>query len=160
MAIRDEVGLAAVPIRLITNGSLADRPYVQTALRSLAAAGGEVWFKLDRVTSAETAVINGVRQSPERVLHALDKCAKLVPTWLQTCWFAMDGLPPSREAEDAYCAFLARVATLVRGVHLYGLARPSLQPGAVRISRVCETQLLAFAERIEKTTGVKVIVSP
>ena len=152
--------LPQLKVRVITNGSFLHRAGVAAGLSRIAAVGGEVWFKLDRVTSAETALINGVRQSPERVLHALGKCAKLVPTWLQTCWFAVDGLPPSREAEDAYCAFLARVATLVRGVHLYGLARPSLQPGAVRISLVSETQLLAFAERIEKTTGVKVIVSP
>jgi hypothetical protein len=74
------------------------------------------------------------------------------PTWLQTCWFALDGALPSRQDEDDYIGF---VSTLLRdghkpqGVLLYSLARPSLQPEAPRLSALSETQLLGFAKRIE-----------
>ncbi len=35
---------------LITNGSLIDRPGVQSGLRRMSELNGEVWFKLDSVT--------------------------------------------------------------------------------------------------------------
>ena len=46
------------------------------------------------------------------------------------------------------------------GVRLYGLARPSLQPGAGRLSRMSETELAAFAAQITQETGLAVTVSP
>src|SRR5574343_535906 len=44
-------------VRLITNGSLLYRTNVQQGLRELAAAGGEVWFKIDRARDDEVAEI-------------------------------------------------------------------------------------------------------
>jgi hypothetical protein len=103
VAIRDEAGLAAVPIRLITNGSLVDRPYVQTALRSLAAAGGEVWFKLDGGRAEDIARINGVdlARGPRPPAGAV---RSLCPTWVQTCMFRWDDEAPSEAMIDAYLA--------------------------------------------------------
>jgi hypothetical protein len=48
----------------------------------------------------------------------------------------------------------------VVGVHLYGLARPSLQPAAGRLQRLSAEALGAFAERIQKETGIRVNVAP
>ena len=53
--------------------------------------------------------------------------------WLQTCWFALDGEPPSVQDEDDYLNFLRgllRDGIKPQGVLLYTLARPSLQPEA------------------------------
>ncbi len=160
VAIRDEVGLAAVPIRLITNGSLADRPYVQTALRSLAAAGGEVWFKLDGGRAEDIARINGVDLAPEAHARRLALCASLCPTWVQTCMFRWDGAPPSDAMIAAYLAILDSAdTTALKGVHLYGLARPSLQPEASHLQRLSPDELEQIARRI-KEKGLTVVVSP
>ncbi len=160
VAIRDEVGLAAVPIRLITNGSLADRPYVQTALRSLAAAGGEVWFKLDGGRAEDIARINGVDLAPEAHARRLALCASLCPTWVQTCMFRWDGAPPSDAMIAAYLATLDSAGTTaLKGVHLYGLARPSLQPEASHLQRLSPDELEQIARRI-KEKGLTVVVSP
>jgi wyosine [tRNA(Phe)-imidazoG37] synthetase (radical SAM superfamily) len=160
VAIRDELGLAAIPIRLITNGSLADRPYVQTALRSLAAAGGEVWFKLDGGRAEDIARINGVDLAPAAHARRLALCASLCPTWVQTCMFRWDGEPPSDAMIAAYLATLdsAGIAAL-KGVHLYGLARPSLQPEASHLQRLSPDELEQIARRI-KDKGLTVVVSP
>ena len=80
VAIRDTAGLGEVPIRLITNGSLVDRPAVQAALKALATAGGEVWFKLDAGTEADIARINGVDIKPQAHARRLALCASLCPT--------------------------------------------------------------------------------
>jgi wyosine [tRNA(Phe)-imidazoG37] synthetase (radical SAM superfamily) len=154
-------GLAGrLPLRLITNGSLMHRPAVQAGVAALGRAGGEVWFKLDRADRAATRIVNGRELDPERMARHLGACARLAPTWVQTCWFALDGKPPGAAAEQAYCDLLRPLAGQVAGVHLYGLARPSQQPGAERLSALPVGDLDAFAARIQKETGLRVVVSP
>jgi wyosine [tRNA(Phe)-imidazoG37] synthetase (radical SAM superfamily) len=149
-----------LPPRLITNGSLLHRRDVQTGLRRLGELGGEVWFKLDRATAAEILEINGVPGMPDRISRALETSAGLVRTWVQTCWFALDGAVPSSESVMAYCDILRPLAPKLAGVHLYGLARPSMQPAARRLSALSADEMQGFAQRIEIETGLKVIVSP
>lgn len=147
-------------VRLITNGSLMHRAEVQSGIQRLAELGGEVWFKLDRASASEIAEINGVPGLPEKVAKNLEICAGLAPSWVQTCWFALDGIAPSAESRMAYCDFLRPLARKLAGVHLYGLARPSLQPAAPGLSALPVADLAAFGEQIEKETGIRVNVSP
>ncbi len=156
-----EVGLIGkVPVRLITNGSLMHRAEVQQGILALAEMGGEVWFKIDRALADEVAEINGVQQSPEKAARHLAICCELAPTWVQTCWFALDGQEPSVASRQAYCDLLRPLAGQIAGVHLYGLARPSMQPQAPRLGRLSAERLQAFAAQIEKETGIRVSVSP
>ncbi len=150
----------SVPVRLITNGSLLHRPAVQNGIRQLGELGGEVWYKLDRATAGEAAEINGVAWVPEKAVRNLESCAALAPTWVQTCWFALDGQAPSAASADAYCRLLQPLAEKLAGVHLYGLARPSMQPAAPRLTALPVETLQQFAAQIEKNTGLRVIVSP
>lgn len=160
LAIRDAAGLADVPVRLITNGSLVRRASVQEGLRRLAAGGGEVWFKVDGGRREDIARINGVDLEPASVSRALALCAELCPTWVQTCMFVWDGKAPDEAAIDAYldCIAAAGVETL-QGVLLYGVARTSMQPEAPRVSPLDAAALTAIAERI-KEKGLTVRVSP
>ena len=153
-------GLAAsVKIRLITNGSLLHRPAVREGIAAIGAAGGEIWFKVDRAgPAAET--VNGVPLEMGKVLRNLRTCAGLATTWVQTCWFALDGVPPNAGERDAYCAFIGQVADVIAGIHLYGLARPSMQPAASRLGRLSAEELQSFADEIQKKTGVGALVSP
>lgn len=153
-------GLGTLVLRLITNGSLMHRPEVAAGVRRIGELGGEVWFKLDRADAAAIAEINGVPLTPEKVAGNLAHCAALAPTWVQTCWFALDGQGPDAAARAAYCDLLAPLAGCLAGVHLYGLARPSMQPAAPRLTRLSAEELVAFAGEIEKKTGIRVLVSP
>ena len=146
---------------LITNGSLADRPRVQDGLKKMAALNGEVWFKFDSATSAGMRAINQTRISPDKQFERLDTTARLCPTWLQTCVFARDGMPPSAAEQDAYLAAVARIRQQqipVQGVLLYGLARPSMQPQASRLSTLPAEWLDAFAGKI-RAAGLPVKAS-
>jgi wyosine [tRNA(Phe)-imidazoG37] synthetase (radical SAM superfamily) len=160
IAIRNEAGLADVPIRLITNGSLVDRSYVQAALKCLAAAGGEVWFKFDAGTAADIERINGIDVHPETHARRLALCASLCPTWVQTCMFRWDGELPSSEQVGAYIGMLelAGLAAL-KGVYLYGVARPSFQPEAVHLQQLTVDELDSLACRLREK-GLAVTVSP
>ena len=160
-SVLQRYGLAGkLPVRLITNGSMLHRPGVQEGIRVLGELGGEVWFKVDRASATEVAAINGVPLEAEKVLRNLAQCAGLAPTWVQTCWFALDGQAPDAAARDAYCALLEPLAASLVGVHLYGLARPSLQPAAPRLTRLAANELETFAAEIRKKTGIRVVVSP
>jgi hypothetical protein len=147
-------------VRLITNGSLLHRPEVQRGIRHLAELGGEVWFKLDRAVPDEMTEINGVPGLPDKVAKNLALCASLAPTWVQTCWFALDGSAPSVASRMAYCDLLRPLVGKLAGVHLYGLARPSLQAAAPRLSALAVEDLSDFAMLIENETGIRVLVSP
>lgn len=158
--LRAERLLHRLPLRLITNGSLVARPAVAEGLRRLADAGGEVWFKLDRATVAGTLAINGVRRAPARALADLLRCAALVPTWVQTCWFAGENGVPDAAETAAYLDLLRRAGGAVRGVYLYGLARPSMQPGGEKLRRLDGAELELLAQRIRDETALAVSVSP
>ncbi len=153
--------LSAPPrIRLITNGSLLDREDVQAGIAQIGLQGGEVWFKVDAVDPAQMKQINGVGYEPATVLRRLKRCGELCETWVQTCWFALDGQPAMAAEQDAYLDFLMAARDFVAGVHLYGLARPSLQTEASRLSALPAGQLEHLAVRIRQKTGLTVQVSP
>jgi len=154
--------LDQIKLVLITNGSLANRPYVRDGLKQMAKLNGEVWFKLDSATPAGMRAINQTRISPEKHYARLAIAAELCPTWLQTCVFAMDGVPPSEEEQQAYLALVRRIKSdgiPLKGVQLYGLARPSMQAQAPRLSALPGAWLDAYAERI-RDAGLEVKVSP
>jgi wyosine [tRNA(Phe)-imidazoG37] synthetase (radical SAM superfamily) len=152
--VRRETGLPeTVKTVLITNGSLLYRSEVQQGLREMAKLNGEVWFKLDRASAEGMQRINDTRTDMNKVRANLIAAIASCPTWLQTCWFALDGEAPSRQDEEDYLDFLAallRDGHRPQGVLLYGLARPSQQPEATRLSALPAESLHDFAERIGK----------
>lgn len=151
--------LDSVKLRLITNGSLMHRPAVRQGVALIGAFGGEVWFKADRATEEGMALVNGVRMAPDRVRDSLLSCAGLAPTWIQSCFFAIDGQAPDEKELLAYLDLVSAVGGKIKGVHLYGLARPSMQPGAKRLSALAPESLSSLAQRIA-ALGVKVVLNP
>lgn len=157
--LKDFKLLPAIKLRLITNGSLLHRPGVKTGIRRIGEVGGEIWFKVDRATESGIEAVNKIALDPAKMLANLNVCADLAPTWLQTCWFSLDGKTPDKSEQVAYLDLLGKIGTKIKGVHLYGLARPSLQPEANRLGRLTHEQLAAFAARIA-ATGIKVSLNP
>jgi wyosine [tRNA(Phe)-imidazoG37] synthetase (radical SAM superfamily) len=154
--------LGGTNLVLITNGSLTRRKNVQEGLARWSQLGGEAWFKLDSATREGLLAINGICRSPAGVALDLAACAATCPTWIQTCLFALDESVPSNGEQRAYLDFLRerlRESVALRGVLLYGLARPSLQPGADRLSRLPEDWMEEFAARIREL-GLTVRVHP
>jgi len=157
--LRDFGLLGSIKLRLITNGSLMDKPQILESMRHLAKCNGEVWFKVDAGTKAGMARINDVTLNPQSHIERLENCAKACPTFIQTCMFALDGAPPSEQDIADYLELISQVKDVIQGVHLYGLARLSLQPEASRLSRLSPEWLDAMAQRIRQL-GVTVHVSP
>lgn len=148
-----------VKLRLITNGSLMHRPAVRSGIARIGLQQGEVWFKIDRGSAEGISMVNRISLEPLKARSNLELCCSLAPTWVQTCWFMLDGRAPDNDEEEAYLDLLRPVTKKIRGVHLYGLARPSLQPDAPRLGRLPPTHLAAFAARIA-SLGTEVNLSP
>ncbi len=141
-----------VKFRLITNGSYLHKPKVQAGLKLMSKFNGEVWVKVDSVTAEGIERINGVTASPELLFKQVKQAASLCPTWIQTCMFAWDGSEPSDAEINAYLAFLQRVqaeAVPVRGVLLYGLARPSMQIEAEHLGALTSEWMQSMVQQIE-----------
>lgn len=153
--------LGHIKLVLITNGSLMHRAGVRDSLRAMAAMNGEVWFKFDRATRAGMRLVNDTEADPERHYQRLKTVATLCPTWIQACMFALDGTPPDDAELDAWLAMLARARhdrLPLRGVLLYGLARPSMQHEAKRLAPLPAAWLERLAERV-RALGWEVRVS-
>lgn len=133
---------------LITNGSMVNRVHVKKGLKKLAKMNGEVWFKIDSAIPTGIATINKIRGSNISTLKRLKVSAELCPTWIQTCVFSYKNKPPSKAETDAYINLLKATVSrdiAVKGVLLYGVERPSLQPEAKVIEKLPESWLQEFA---------------
>jgi wyosine [tRNA(Phe)-imidazoG37] synthetase (radical SAM superfamily) len=151
--------LGKIKIRLITNGSMMDKPSVLNSVRHLAQCNGEVWFKLDAGTKEGIMRINDVNLNPQNHMQRLRNCAQACPTFIQTCMFALDDHPPSESEISAYLALVSQVKEDIQGVHLYGIARPSMQAEAKRLGHLSAEWLEAMAQRI-RALAVTVQISP
>jgi wyosine [tRNA(Phe)-imidazoG37] synthetase (radical SAM superfamily) len=144
--------LGKIKLVLITNGSLAGKPGVRRALSRMAQLNGEVWFKFDRATPDGMRAVNHSKTDPESHYQRLKTVAALCPTWIQTCMFMRDNAPPAELEIAAWLAMLSRARAEhlpLRGVLLYGLARPSTQIEAPRLQALPEPWLNTLARRVE-----------
>ncbi|MDX8380169.1 MAG: radical SAM protein [Gallionella sp.] len=151
----------AVKTVLISNGSLLYRDDVQLGLRQMSEIAGEVWFKLDRASAAGMLRVNDTHARLDKVRENLIASIAACPTWLQTCWFALDGEPPSVQDEEDYLEFVAgllRDGHPLQGILLYGLARPSFQLEAPRLSALPAAVIQNFSDRLA-SLGLPVKVS-
>ncbi len=159
---KDFAALKPIKLVLITNGSLISRPSVQAGLQRMAQLNGEVWFKFDRALAGERQRVNNTRLSLKKIRNHVQIAASLCPTWLQTCVFQINGEPPDEAEVHAYLQFIKDLkaeGVPLKGVLLYGIARPSLQPEASHLSCVSEDWLAAYGEKI-KALGLAVRLNP
>jgi wyosine [tRNA(Phe)-imidazoG37] synthetase (radical SAM superfamily) len=148
-----------IAVRLITNGSLIDKPHVQQGLELLNQVAGEIWFKLDAGSREGILRINGVDLDPAGIVRRLREAGQRCTTWVQTCCFACDGFAPNDEEINTWLGLLEQARENLAGVHLYSLARPSLQIEAPRLARLPREWLEMLAERVRKI-GLRVRISP
>ena len=140
--------LHKIKIRLITNGSLMHEASVLKSIEMLEEINGEVWFKVDAATEETIKTVNQVNLKPNQILERLLNTANICPTFVQTCIFMIDGKSPDEKNIDAYIELINKAKKNIKGVHLYGLARPSLQPRAKHLGRISEEELQNIAKKL------------
>ncbi|VFQ45863.1 radical SAM protein [Desulfoluna butyratoxydans] len=150
----DTLGFTDVPVVVITNGTFIHRPWGQRALTRLAAAGGEVWIKLDAGDQETMSRINSTLFSLEKLEENIFDASRILPVTLQSMFMKRWGRPPATEAVDSYIACLKRLSqagAAIEGVQVYTVAR---QPRLSHVTALDAPSLEAIASRIRTETGL------
>ena len=132
-----------VPLRLLTNATLFDRPRVRAAL----ACFDELWCKLDAGTEPYFHRVDGTRLPFRKVLDNLLALARERPIVIQAMFVAMDGVGP---VEDEVAAWVDRLREITAGggrierVQVYTVAR---RPADARVAPLPDARLEEIAAR-------------
>jgi wyosine [tRNA(Phe)-imidazoG37] synthetase (radical SAM superfamily) len=141
--LRDRRGLS-VPLRLLTNATLLDRPRVRASLPLF----DDLWCKLDAGTEAYFQMVDATRFSFRKILDNLAATARERPIVIQSMFLTWEGLGP---AEAEVLAYVERLRGIVEGggridlVQIYTVARP---PADARVGPLAEGPLSRIADRV------------
>jgi len=154
-AARDVLDRSAldIPLRLLTNATMLDRPRVRAAL----AYFDELWCKLDAGTEEHFHRVDGTRLPFRRILDNLLAVARERPIVIQGMFVAMDGAEPPDAEIEAYADRLREL--MERGgridrVQVYTVAR---RPADARVEALRDERLERIAERV-RAEGLRVEV--
>jgi histidinol dehydrogenase len=126
--IRSET-VPAAELVLITNGGGLLEPEIFTLLRDAVSSFNlNIWLKLDAGTPGWYAKINRSDIPFDTLIERIREFAALVPVTIQTMLCALDGSPPPLKEALAWEQTIVELAAAanLRGIQLYGKARPSL----------------------------------
>lgn len=155
-AARDVLDRSAlgVPLRLLTNATLFDRPRVRRALPLF----DGLWCKLDAGTEAYFHQVDGTRMPFRKVLGNLLAVARERPIVIQAMFLTLDGEgPPEAEIE----AWAGRLREILDGggridlVQVYTVAR---RPADPRVKALSDARLERIAARV-RAEGLRADVS-
>ena len=139
----DRSGLG-VPLRLLTNATMLDRPRVRETLPAF----DELWCKLDAGTEEYFRVVDRTRFSFKKILENLLITAKERPIVIQSMFLSLDGVGPDEAEINAY---LGRLRDIVAGggtidlVQVYTVAR---RPADARVGALADDRLQQIADRV------------
>ncbi len=136
--VRDHHGLDHVPITVLTNATLLQRPAVRAGLEALDAAGGQLWAKLDAGTEAWFQRVDGTSFPFSRVLRNLLEAAQVRPIVIQSMWHAFGDEVPSQAERDAWGRRLEAIVAgggRIAEVQVYTVARAPADPSVRALSR-------------------------
>jgi len=115
---------------VITNGTglLDEERFELLRLAALKDKGLRIWLKLDAGTPAWYKAMNRSSVSYELLMEKIRAFVKCAPLALQTMICAINGNPPPANEERAWVTLVAELASTtdkLRGVQIYGKARPA-----------------------------------
>ena len=147
--ILDRRGLE-IPLRLITNATMFDRPRVRAALRLF----DELWCKLDAGTEEYFHLVDGTRLPFAKVLANLGDVARERPIVIQSMLMRYAGGEPSEAEIDAYVGRLRDIVAsggCIDLVQIYTVAR---QPSDRRCEPLPAHALEAIAAKV-RASGLR-----
>ena len=151
--VLDRSGLG-VPLRLLTNATMFDRPRVRRALSLFDA----LWCKLDAGTEAYFHEVDGTRMPFRKVLDNLLAVARERPIVIQGMFLALDGQGPGEAEIEAWAGRLREILDgggRIDLVQVYTVAR---RPAEARVSALSDERLQQIAARA-RAEGLKVEVT-
>jgi wyosine [tRNA(Phe)-imidazoG37] synthetase (radical SAM superfamily) len=116
-----------IPLRLITNATMFDRPRVREALRHF----DELWCKLDAGTEEQFRIVDGTRLPFPKILANLRALATERTIVIQSLFMRFAGAEPPNAEIDAYVERLREIRDAggrISLVQVYTVARKPKDP--------------------------------
>jgi wyosine [tRNA(Phe)-imidazoG37] synthetase (radical SAM superfamily) len=149
---REAAGLSGVPVILITNGSGLGRTEMREAHDLFAGRGGHFWIKLDAGTEPFYRAVCRTTVPFERVLANLADAARRHPVVVQSMFFQSVALgaptPVEIEAWTGRLEGVVRDGGSLAGVHVYTVARETMETGVHPISAEALEEIARAARRV------------
>jgi wyosine [tRNA(Phe)-imidazoG37] synthetase (radical SAM superfamily) len=148
--IKKEEGFPDLPLNLLTNATLIDRPRVKEALRLIDEDGGALWLKLDAGTEGYYKMIERTTIPFARVLENILEAARLRPVVVQSLFMRTHGEPPPAAEVAAYCERLKEILDgggAIRLVQVYTVARP---PAEIWVTPLGDAEVDAIAAEVRR----------
>jgi len=152
--VRENLGLDAVKLILITNAACLDRPRVQRGIAQMQAGAHEIWAKLDAGTDEAYQAVNRTHVPMARILRNITQTARLCPLYIQSLFLRRWGEPPIESEIRAYAERLNKIQARggkILGVQLYTIARPAPTVWATALS---DDELNRIAALVKDLTGL------
>ena len=148
-----------IPLRLITNGSFFHRPVVQKAVSEMGQTNAEVWFKIDGGTKGDISFVNQCQTSLEKIRQNYMISRKNCDTWIQACFFKVNGKPPERTFLDHWVSLIASLSPKPTGIYLYGLARESSQPESSHLSKLPRSWFEGLQNKLSELKCCQIVIN-
>ncbi len=155
IAVRAAHGLRRVPLTLMSNASLFDRPRVREGMDLLHQAGAEIWAKLDAGTADWFKRVDGTGFSFERVLENISFAAQRYGVVIQSMFHTFNGVGPSDAEVEAWVGRLASVVQAgghIKAVQVYTVAR---RPADDTVGELAAERLVEIAGAARGIEGVR-----
>jgi wyosine [tRNA(Phe)-imidazoG37] synthetase (radical SAM superfamily) len=148
-AILDRRALG-IPLRLITNATMFDRPRVREALAHF----DELWCKLDAGSEPYFQLVDGTRLPFAKVLKNLADVARERPIVIQSMFLRYAGAPPSDDEIEAYLGRLSDILAAGGRISLVQVYTVAREPADARCEPLPPDALEAIAARV-RTLGLQ-----
>jgi wyosine [tRNA(Phe)-imidazoG37] synthetase (radical SAM superfamily) len=148
--IKREEGYPALPIHVLTNATLIDRPKVKEAMRLIDEDGGALWLKLDAGTEDYYKLIERTTIPFSRVLANLLEAARVRPVVIQSLFMKVRGAAPAASEIGAWCDRLAEIVAgggKISLVQVYTVARPPAESYVQPLEDAAVDAIAAAARR-------------
>jgi len=146
-------GLKSTKLIVISNASRFHTKTFRRALPTLLESDGEVWAKLDAGSPGYFARVNRTSVPFKRILSNIEWLAHQMSIVIQSCFFRINGRPPSETEIELYIARLRKILDgggAIKCVQVYTVARPPAEP---IVSALPADLLDLLANRIRDALG-------
>ena len=154
--VRQRRCLEDVKLVLISNASLFHRKRILRALEILDGANGEIWAKLDAGTESYFRRVARTGVPFSRILENLQQTARLRPIVIQSLFMRIQGSPPPREEQMAYCDRLGEIVDCGGKIKLVQVHTVARTPAESWVAALSDTELDSVAELVRHRTGLPV----
>jgi len=133
-----------VPLRLLTNATMLDRPRVRMALPLF----DELWCKLDAGTESYFHTVDGTRLAFRKILDNLLGVARERPIVIQSMFVSLAGAGPPEAEIEAYAGRLREILDQGGRIGLVQVYTVARRPADARVGALTDERLERIAVRV------------